>query len=430
MSRPRKPRGTRRSHAPEDVGPAEAPLHSDDDRTPEDVRAPDTAEARVPGDGADSADAPAPEPTEPAPLPDAGDGPDGTDAPAPEPTEPAPLPLTDDAEGPGLEKAPPVSAGAAHLKSVLEALIFVSDKPVSVSELAKSARATASEIRPLLSDLVEEYRGRGVELVEVGSGYQFRTSAATAPFVRDFTAQKPVRLTRAQLETLAIVAYRQPVTRPEIDDIRGVDSGSALGVLLERGLLKILGKKEEAGRPILYGTSPYFLEFFGLPSLRDLPTLREFTELTDESRALFERRAGEPLAPLTDIHVDDAELRAETDAARAEAADEARRAEEAIDRGEDEDAPGDAIDGDAAREGVAPAPGDAETPADGDSGEEPSETEEDGPAGDDDEHEEEDDDEDDDEDEEDDDEDEEDDDEDEEDDDEDDDEDDEEEDEP
>jgi segregation and condensation protein B len=107
--------------------------------------------------------------------------------------------------------------------------------------------------------------------------------------------QKPTRLSRAQLEALSIIAYRQPVTRPEIDDVRGVDSGSALKLLLERNLIKIIGKKEEAGRPLLYGTSTDFLELFGLKNLRDLPTLREFSELTQESRDIFERRIGEPL---------------------------------------------------------------------------------------------------------------------------------------
>jgi segregation and condensation protein B len=107
--------------------------------------------------------------------------------------------------------------------------------------------------------------------------------------------QKPTKLSRAQLEVLSIIAYRQPVTRPEVDDVRGVDSGSALKLLLERNLIKIIGKKDEAGRPMLYATTTDFLELFGLKNLRDLPTLREFTELTQESRDIFERRIGEPL---------------------------------------------------------------------------------------------------------------------------------------
>jgi segregation and condensation protein B len=104
-----------------------------------------------------------------------------------------------------------------------------------------------------------------------------------------------VRLSRAQVETLAILAYRQPVTRPEIDDIRGVDSGPVLKVLLERDLVRILGKKDEPGRPMIYGTTTAFLEFFGLKSLKDLPTLREFTELSEDSRRVAERELGDVL---------------------------------------------------------------------------------------------------------------------------------------
>ena len=208
------------------------------------------------------------------------------------------LPHVDSEEGPGLEKAAPVSLSRTHLKSVMESLIFVSDKPLSERELAKMVRARGPELRPLLSELQAEYHGRGIELVEVSGGFQFRTAAANSPFVRDYVAQKPVRLSRAQLETLSIIAYRQPVTRPEVDEIRGVDSGATLKLLLERGLVKILGKKEEAGRPMIYGTTPVFLEFFGLNSLRDLPTLREFTDLSDESRNIFERKMGEPLGDI------------------------------------------------------------------------------------------------------------------------------------
>jgi hypothetical protein len=111
--------------------------------------------------------------------------------------------------------------------------------------------------------------------------------------VRQYLSLRPVRLSRAQLETLAIVAYRQPITRPEIDDIRGVDAGPVLKGLLERDLVRIIGKKDEPGRPMLYGTTPSFLEAFSLKSLRDLPTLREYTELSEESRQTFESELGE-----------------------------------------------------------------------------------------------------------------------------------------
>ena len=107
----------------------------------------------------------------------------------------------------------------------------------------------------MLAELSESYAGRGIVLSEVAGGWMFRTNAGYAPFVRELTTQRPVRLTRAQVETLAIVAYRQPVTRPEVDDIRGVDCGATLKLLLERDLARILGKRDEPGRPLLYGTT-------------------------------------------------------------------------------------------------------------------------------------------------------------------------------
>jgi segregation and condensation protein B len=182
-----------------------------------------------------------------------------------------------------------------HLRGLLEALIFASDAPIKATELAKSASAPLKEVKQLLADLKGEYASRGMQLDEVAGGWIFRTSAAYAPFVRDLTKQKPVKLTRAQIETLAILAYRQPITRPEIDEIRGVDSGPVLKLLLERDLVKILGKKDEPGRPLLYGTTATFLEFFGLKSLKDLPTLREFTELNEDSRRVVEKELGETL---------------------------------------------------------------------------------------------------------------------------------------
>ncbi|WP_437783534.1 SMC-Scp complex subunit ScpB [Sorangium sp. So ce1097] len=191
-------------------------------------------------------------------------------------------------------QAPALSAVARkHLKGVLEALIFVAERPVPARELARSANAEHRVVRELLAELVAEYDGRGFRLDEVAGGYVFRTSPAFAPFVREVTEQKPVKMSRAQTETLAIVAYRQPITRPEIDEIRGVDSGAALKSLLERDLVRILGKKDEPGRPMLYGTTAQFLEFFGLRALGELPTLREFTELTEESRRAYERELGE-----------------------------------------------------------------------------------------------------------------------------------------
>jgi segregation and condensation protein B len=198
-----------------------------------------------------------------------------------------------------------IDVARTHLKGLLEALIFASDKPIKAGELAKTAQAATKQVKELLEELRADYSSHGIQLDEVAGGWIFRTNAAFAPFVRDLTKQKPVKLTRAQIETLSILAYRQPITRPEIDDIRGVDSGPVLKLLLDRDLVKILGKKDEPGRPLLYGTTGEFLEFFGLKSLKDLPTLREFTELTDESKRVVERELGESLEGTVGVAADD-----------------------------------------------------------------------------------------------------------------------------
>lgn len=208
-----------------------------------------------------------------------------------------------------------VEPSGEALKNVIESLIFVSDAPVTAKRLARAARATLAEVQPLLDELVADYQHRGVHLYYVAGGYQFRSARESAEFVKTLVAPKPIRLTRAQLETLAIIAYRQPITRPEVDDVRGVDSGSSLKVLTDRGLVKILGRKDEPGRPLVYGTTPHFLEFFGLGSLKDLPTLQEFSDLTDEHKALFEEKIGQ--------NIDFA-------AAELEAADALERAEEEL----------------------------------------------------------------------------------------------------
>jgi segregation and condensation protein B len=186
-----------------------------------------------------------------------------------------------------------------HLRGLLEALVFASDRPMKTGELARLASAPMRQVRDVMGELRAEYLKRGIVLDEVAGGWLFRTNAQYAPFVRELTGGRPVRLTRAQLETLAIAAYRQPITRPEIDDIRGVDTGATLKLLLERDLVRILGKKDEPGRPLLYGTTANFLEFFNMKSLKDLPTLREFTELSDESLRVAETELGEVLPGMT-----------------------------------------------------------------------------------------------------------------------------------
>ena len=199
--------------------------------------------------------------------------------------------IHDDPAGDPAEEsaAPPESAPAddgSRLVSIVESLLFASDKPLGLQQLAQLlGESDVGKVRAAIAAVEDQYRTRGIQLQSVAGGWQFRTNAENASWVQRLLAQKPVRLTRAQLETLAIVAYRQPITRPEIDDIRGVDSGGTLKTLMDRSLLRILGKKEEPGRPMLYGSTREFLEFFNLSDLKDLPTLREFHELSEEHQA-------------------------------------------------------------------------------------------------------------------------------------------------
>ncbi len=214
------------------------------------------------------------------------------DAPESVITQVYPLPPRDGAEAEALAAG---EAARAHLKGLLEALVFVTERPAKAADLAKSAGVPLKDVRDMLGVLRDEYAPRGIQLDEVAGGWIFRTSPVYASFVRGVSQMRPVKLTRAQIETLAILAYRQPITRPEIDEIRGVDSGPVLKLLLDRDLIRILGKKDEPGRPLLYGTTQVFLEFFGLKALRDMPTLREYTELNEDSRRVVERELGDVL---------------------------------------------------------------------------------------------------------------------------------------
>ncbi len=180
-----------------------------------------------------------------------------------------------------------------RVRTVVESLLFVTDKPVTMDQLHEATGVDRQRLQAALEQLAGIHREgvSGIVLTEVAGGWQLRTDPDSGEFVRRFLRVKPHRLTRAALETLAIIAYRQPVTRPEIEDVRGVDSGAVVKALLERRLIKILGKKDEVGRPILYGTTREFLEFFALKDLSALPTLREFHELSEEHRTLVDTEA-------------------------------------------------------------------------------------------------------------------------------------------
>lgn len=170
------------------------------------------------------------------------------------------------------------------LKPLVEAFLFVSGAPLSIDKLAELTETDKAEVKAVISDLAAQYNvgEHGVHLQEVAGGFQFRTDPALAPQLRRLQKERPAKISPAALETLAIIAYRQPITRAEIEYLRGVDSGGVMKTLLERNLLRILGKKDVPGRPLLYGTSRHFLELFGLKNLNDLPTLKEFAALEPE----------------------------------------------------------------------------------------------------------------------------------------------------
>ncbi len=170
-----------------------------------------------------------------------------------------------------------------ELKSAIEALLFVAGNPVSVDRLTGIFEETAAgQIEAQLQELVREYdaRNAGIMLAEVAGGYQFATRPETAGWIRKFKSVKvSARLSRPALETLAIVAYKQPITRTEVEAVRGVNIGGIMRNLMERRLVKIVGKKDVPGKPMLYGTTPDFLQYFGMKDLSALPTLKEFQEL-------------------------------------------------------------------------------------------------------------------------------------------------------
>jgi segregation and condensation protein B len=183
------------------------------------------------------------------------------------------------------EEAPMV-LDASQMESIIESLLFASDKVLSLAELKRLlGERDGKKVTAAVEALLERRKGSGIEVVHVANGWHLRTNPEHARWVSKLLAGRPMRLSRAMMETLAIVAYRQPVTRPEVDQIRGVDCGPVLKTLLDRGLIRIIGKKEEVGRPLLYGTTPEFLRVFSLGELRDLPTLREYAELSSEQQA-------------------------------------------------------------------------------------------------------------------------------------------------
>jgi segregation and condensation protein B len=167
-------------------------------------------------------------------------------------------------------------------KKIVEALVLASREPIAAARIADIVPGcTPLEVKELVKELELEYErdDRAFEIWEVAGGYQIRTRPAFAGYVRQLQRERAFRLSRAALETLAVVAYKQPVTRAEIENIRGVDVGAVVRSLVERKLVRIAGHREVPGRPLLYATTRRFLEVFGFSRLEDLPTLREIDEL-------------------------------------------------------------------------------------------------------------------------------------------------------
>jgi segregation and condensation protein B len=171
-------------------------------------------------------------------------------------------------------------------KVIIEAIIFASDSPLSIDRIREILPdVEKSEITRLLQELVHEYETKrgGFLLQEVAGGFQFRTRADLSYWIGKLTKGKAATLSHAAMETLAIVAYKQPVVKSEIDRIRGVDVGSSLKGLLEKKLVRIMGRKDVPGKPMMYGTTKKFLEVFNLKDLAELPTLKELKDLNEGS---------------------------------------------------------------------------------------------------------------------------------------------------
>jgi segregation and condensation protein B len=188
------------------------------------------------------------------------------------------------------------------LESALEALIFAAPGPLTIARIKEILSADGhafadAEVSAALQNLMAKWRapdrplGGGLELAEVAGGYMFRTRPRYGSLVKALFAERAQKLSQSQLEVLALIAYRQPITRLEIEEVRGSDCSAAVKKLLNTRAIKILGKSEALGRPLLYGTTKQFLELFGLNSLHDLPTIKDMEALQGNKEGLFESDA-------------------------------------------------------------------------------------------------------------------------------------------
>jgi len=173
-----------------------------------------------------------------------------------------------------------------EIKAILENLLLVADAPITLRRVREifDPAVSVEEIKAAVEALTGDYQERGLRIQEVAGGFQLCTRNEYAAWIKKYyKLDKGSKLSPAALATLSIIAYKQPVTKAEIEDIRGVDSGGVVKTLFEKKLLRVMGRKKVAGRPILYGTSRHFLEYFGLRDVSELPTLKEFSERDEEA---------------------------------------------------------------------------------------------------------------------------------------------------
>ena len=189
-----------------------------------------------------------------------------------------------------------------HLKGAIEALLFVSEKPVMLEQLKEAAQvAHVADVREAIKALMLDYAhaDKGIAIVEIANGFQMLSSPAYAGYIREFyKTRHKEKLSRPALETLAIIAYKQPVSRTDVEVIRGVNSDGVVMHLLNKGLIKIAGRKEVPGRPYVYGTTTQFLEYFGLKALEDLPKLEEFPALMAQKNEVMPTANPDSQAPV------------------------------------------------------------------------------------------------------------------------------------
>lgn len=200
-----------------------------------------------------------------------------------------------------------------NISEIIEAALFAAGEPISIEKLSmlfeEEGRPTAKEIREHLQKLSEFYQTRAVELVEVASGFRFQARARYAPWLQRLWEQKPPRYGRAFLETLALIVYRQPITRGEIEEVRGVAVNThIIKVLTERNWIKIIGHRDVPGKPALYGTTKEFLDYFNVKSLSELPTLNDLANLDELEKQLTAQMSLNLNPAESDLPIEDEEI--------------------------------------------------------------------------------------------------------------------------